>query len=186
MNRRTPLYEAHVAAGGKLVDFSGWQLPLNYGSQLEEHQAVRTASGVFDVSHMTIVEIEGAGAREWLRTLLTVDVGRLENGRAAYGCLCNEAGGVLDDVIAYRLGAERWRVISNAATREKDLAWLEGHRPADVTMETADDLALLAVQGPEALELAARALGETRERAPVITSLPRFGFVAEATIDSDE
>lgn len=182
MSRTTPLHEAHVAAGGKLVDFAGWSLPINYGSQIDEHHAVRRAAGVFDVSHMTIVDVEGDGARAWLRTMLANDVAKLDDGEALYGCLCNERGGVVDDVIAYRVDERRWRLVVNAATREKDLEWLEGHRPADVGVTAPDGLALLAVQGPEAVERARAALDAIREGVPAIATLPRFGFVADGAL----
>ena len=185
MSRTTPLHEAHVAAGGKLVDFAGWSLPIHYGSQIDEHHAVRRKAGVFDVSHMTIVDVEGAGARAWLRTMLSGDVGRLDDGEALYGCLCNERGGIVDDVIAYRLDEQRWRLIVNAATRDKDLEWLEGHRPADVSVSAPESLALLAVQGPEAVALAKTALDAIRDDVPVLATLPRFGFVTGDGAASD-
>ena len=175
MSRPTPLHDAHLAAGGKTVDFAGWLLPIHYGSQIEEHRAVRRAAGMFDVSHMTLIDLEGEGVRAWLRTMLANDVGRLADGRAQYGCLCDERGGVLDDVIAYRVGENVWRLIVNAATREKDLEWLRAHRPADVALETPDDTALVAVQGPAAVERAAVALAATRERVPDVAALERFG-----------
>jgi len=177
MSRTTPLLDAHVAAGGKLVDFAGWSLPIHYGSQIDEHHAVRRAAGVFDVSHMTIVDISGEGARAWLRTMLANDVGKLDDGEALYGCLCDEHGGVIDDVIAYRLDERRWRLIVNAATRDKDLAWLEAHRPAHVAIVAPDAIALLAVQGPEAVALAGSALAAIRDGVPALATLPRFGFV---------
>ena len=180
MSRTTPLHESHVAAGGELVDFAGWSLPLDYGSRIEEHHAVRRAAGVFDVSHLTVVDVEGEGVRAWLRTMLTNDVGRLDDGEALYGCLCNERGGIVDDVVVSRLGERRWRLILNAATRDKDLEWLEGHRPADVTVREPDALALLAVQGPEAVALAATALEAIRDGVPAFGTLPRFGVVEDA------
>lgn len=172
--RRTPLHEQHVAAGGRMVDFAGWTLPIAYGSQLDEHRAVREAAGMFDVSHMTNVDVGGPDATAWLRGLLTGDVARLDRGRALYACLCDEAGGVIDDLIAYRMEDERYRVVVNAATREKDLAWLEAHRDEGVELEVLDDRVLLAVQGPKAVALARDALGEL---LPDIASLPRFGAV---------
>ena len=176
MSRQTPLHASHVAAGGKLVDFAGWQLPINYGSQIEEHHVVRRAAGVFDVSHMTIVDLAGDDTAAFLRTLLSCDVGKLADGDAAYGCLCNEQGGVIDDVIAYRRNARNWRLIVNAATRDKDLAWLESHRPAAVELTTPGALALLAIQGPDALEHAVTALAAVREGVPDIAALERFTF----------
>lgn len=176
MSRLSPLNDAHRAANGKLVEFAGWQLPIHYGSQIDEHHAVRKHAGVFDISHMTLVDFEGDGVRDWLRTMLTNDVGKLGDGEARYGCLCNEKGGVIDDVIAYRRDANRWRLIVNAATRDKDIAWLEGNRPATVQMQTPADMAMLAVQGPEAVEIASKVLNETRESAPATAMLDRFDF----------
>ncbi len=155
MGHRTALYPAHLQAGAKIVDFSGWDMPIHYGSQVEEHHAVRRRWGMFDVSHMTVVDVEGAGAREYLRYLLANDVARLGKvGKALYSGLLNEQGGVLDDLIVYRMdeAERRYRVIVNCATREKDLAWLgrvaEGY---SVELRERDDLAMLAVQGPEAM-----------------------------------
>ncbi len=170
--KRTPLHAEHVAVGGRLVDFAGWTLPIAYGSQLEEHRAVREGAGMFDVSHMTNVEVRGRGATRWLRNLLTGDVARLEPGRALYACLCNETGGVLDDLIVYRVGEDGYRVVVNAATRDKDLAWFESRRTDDVELQVLDDRVLLAVQGPKAVELAGGALPELLAGA---ADLPRFG-----------
>jgi len=172
----SPLKDAHVAAGGKLVDFAGWQLPVHYGSQMEEHRAVREQAGVFDISHMTIVDLHGSGVRDWLRTLLANDVGKLADGEAQYGCLCNERGGVVDDVIAYRHDSDHWRLIVNAATREKDIAWLAGHCPVGVELQTPEAMAMLAVQGPDGVALAMQALRETREFVPELSALERFSF----------
>ena len=157
MGDRTPLFEEHQRLGARIVDFGGWDMPLHYGSQIDEHHAVRRRAGMFDVSHMTVVDIDGADARPWLRHLLANDVDRLqEPGRALYSCMLNETGGVIDDLIAYHLGGNRYRIVVNAATRAKDLAWLErraaGH---EVAVRERPDLAMIAVQGPEARELAA-------------------------------
>ena len=127
MSKHTPLHAAHVDAGGKMVDFAGYSLPVHYGSLVNEHHAVRRSAGVFDVSHMTIVDISGSDAMPWLRKLLTNDVKKLEQGKALYSCLCNEQGGVIDDLIVYCMGDNDYRLIVNAATREKDLAWFEKH-----------------------------------------------------------
>jgi len=152
MSSKTPLHAAHVAAGGKMVDFAGWELPIHYGSQIEEHQAVREAAGMFDVSHMTVVDIHGGDARAFLRHLLANDVAKLgERGQALYGCMLNQQGGVLDDLITYWLDDGFYRTVVNAATRENDLAWMR--RVAgdfEVEITERDDLAMVAVQGPEA------------------------------------
>jgi aminomethyltransferase len=152
MSKRTALYERHVAAGGLMVPFGGWDMPLHYGSQLEEHHRVRGGAGVFDVSHMTVVDVAGEGAAAWLQQLLANDVGRLAPGQALYSCMLTDAGGVVDDLIVYRRSeAGSWRVIVNAATRDKDLAWMGGSLAGHAaTLRVRDDLVMLAVQGPAA------------------------------------
>lgn len=150
-SQKTPLYNAHLDAGGKIVDFSGWQLPIHYGSQIDEHKAVRSAAGMFDVSHMTVVDVKGSDAQAWLRTLLSNDVAKLSDGKALYSCMCNEQGGVLDDLIVYRLSETNYRVIVNSATREKDIAWMQKNKQGDVTIDVPTGLAMIAVQGPEAI-----------------------------------
>ena len=152
MGRRTPLYDRHVALGARLVDFGGWDMPLHYGSQLEEHHAVRRAAGVFDVSHMAAVDLRGAQARQCLQRLLANDVARLkETGRALYSCMLNEQGGVIDDLIAYYLEPTLYRLIVNAGTAGSDYAWIEPRaRELGVAAEHRSDLGLLAVQGPQA------------------------------------
>ena len=152
MARRTPLFAVHQAAGARIVDFGGWDMPLQYGSLIAEHHAVRRAAGVFDVSHMCVVDLEGDQVRPFLLKLFANDVSKLTApGKALYGCLLNERGGVIDDLIVYYLG-ERWfRAVVNAGTRDKDLAWIRRHaEPFGVTVRQRDDLAMLAVQGPEA------------------------------------
>jgi glycine cleavage system T protein (aminomethyltransferase) len=148
---QTPLYPAHRAAGAKLVDFAGWEMPLHYGSQLEEHHAVRRAAGMFDTSHMLAIDVAGTGAREFLRTALANDVERLKQpGKALYSCLLNEAGGVLDDLIVYLLSEDRYRLVVNAGTADKDLRWLDSLSTAGITLRPRRDLAMIAVQGPNA------------------------------------
>lgn len=151
--RQTPLSTEHRAAGAKLTEFAGWEMPLHYGSQIEEHHAVRRDSGVFDISHMLALDVEGTAARAFLRHALANDVDRLGPiGRALYSCLLAEDGGILDDLIVYRLGPDRYRLVVNAATANSDLAWLERLRPPDATLRPRRDLAMLAVQGPGARE----------------------------------
>jgi len=158
MGHRTPLYEQHLSAGAKMVDFGGWDMPINYGSQIAEHNLVRTACGVFDVSHMTVVDVSGAGARDFLRCLLANDVDRLKaDGKALYSVMCREDGGVIDDLIVYRRSvspdAQSYRLVVNCGTREKDLAWLASQcAPYAVDIRERADLAMLAVQGPQAIE----------------------------------
>ncbi|HTP38652.1 MAG TPA: glycine cleavage system aminomethyltransferase GcvT [Steroidobacteraceae bacterium] len=150
--RRTVLHDLHVQLGARMVDFGGWDMPVAYGSQIEEHHAVRRAAGVFDVSHMGIVDLAGARAREFLRHVLANDVARLaEPGKALYTCMLNEQGGVIDDLIVYLQDAEHYRLVVNAGTRDGDLAWLR-QQSADWNLALAErtDLAMLAVQGPEA------------------------------------
>jgi aminomethyltransferase len=157
MGLRTPLYDKHVEAGARIVDFGGWDMPLHYGSQKEEHHAVRQNAGVFDVSHMTIVDLSGERARELLKRLVANDVARLKDyGKALYTCMLNPAGGVIDDLIIYFLADTRYRLIVNAATREKDLVWIrEQAAPFGVKVIERAELAMIAVQGPRARELAA-------------------------------
>ncbi|MBI5612696.1 MAG: glycine cleavage system aminomethyltransferase GcvT [Gammaproteobacteria bacterium] len=162
MGQRTPLYDTHVEMGAKIVDFGGWDMPLHYGSQLEEHHRVRRAAGMFDVSHMTVVDLKGDRVRELLRRLLANNVDKLTTpGRALYSCMLNPAGGVIDDLIAYYRD-ERWfRLVVNAGTTDKDLAWI-GRQAAPFGAEVAPrrDLAMIAVQGPQAREKVYAALGE--------------------------
>ncbi len=153
MGLRTPLYDSHVAAGAKIVDFGGWDMPLHYGSQIDEHHAVRQDAGVFDVSHMTVVDVRGEQAVAYLRYLLANDVAKLKTpGKGLYSCMLNEAGGVVDDLIVYRHDEQNFRVIVNAATRDKDIAWMRKHAAGfAVDVVPAQDYAMLAVQGPQAV-----------------------------------
>jgi aminomethyltransferase len=177
--RKTALYDEHVAAGARMVDFGGWDMPLHYGSQKEEHHAVRRHAGVFDVSHMTIVDVEGGSAQVFLRRLLANDVAKLTvPGKALYTCMLNEAGGVIDDLIVYFFTPERYRLVVNAATREKDLAWIERQAAAeDVRITERPELAMLAVQGPEARQLAAAILPPAH-REEALALKPFFGLDA--------
>lgn len=154
MPLRTPLYDAHLASGARMVDFGGWEMPINYGSQIEEHHKVRQAAGMFDVSHMTVVDINGAHARHFLSYLLANDVAKLKTpGRAFYSCMLNEQGGVVDDLITYFLDEAFFRVVVNAATHDKDMAWITSQaRAFDVVVDERPELAMIAVQGPNARE----------------------------------
>ena len=150
--RQTPLYDAHLAAGARLVDLVGWALPINYGSQIDEHQSVRSSAGMFDVSHMTVVDIRGPDARPFLSRLLANDVARLKiRGKALYSCMLNEAGGVIDDLITYFVDEDWFRMVINAVTRDKGMVWLE-QQPAEFNLAVSEhhELAIIAVQGPEA------------------------------------
>ncbi len=157
---RTSLYEQHVALGGKLIPFAGWEMPVTYEGVREEHLAVRTHAGMFDVSHMGEVEVEGPGALRFLQRVLSNDVAAIGLGGAQYSCLCDEAGGVLDDLFAYRLGGDRYLLITNSANHAADLAWLgRWSRDFDVSVrDVADRYAMLAVQGPHARAIVQRAL----------------------------
>lgn len=153
MIAKTPLHAIHVASDARMVNFHGWEMPLHYGSQLEEHHNVRSHAGLFDVSHMTIVDILGAGGRQFLRKLLTNDVDQLQHsGRALYSCMCNEHGGIIDDLIVYQRASDNYRIVLNSATRNRDLEWIHQKcRGFSVGLQERNELAMLAVQGPEAI-----------------------------------
>ncbi|MBL8489626.1 MAG: glycine cleavage system aminomethyltransferase GcvT [Rhodocyclaceae bacterium] len=154
MGNRTPLFASHIAAGAKIVDFAGWDMPIHYGSQLSEHHAVRRGAGMFDVSHMLAIDLEGHEAAAWLRRLLANDIAKLRiPGKALYSCLLREDGGVIDDLIVYFLSPTRFRIVVNAGTAAKDLAWMKARAEgADVRLTPRRDLAMIAVQGPAARE----------------------------------
>ncbi len=160
MARHTCLYSLHVALGARMVDFGGWEMPVAYGSQIEEHQAVRRSAGVFDVSHMCIVDLSGARTRELLAQLLAGDIGRLTTpGAALYGCMLNDRGGIIDDLVAYFFDEGHYRLVVNAATRDKDIAWIGAHAERlQVKLLERRDLAMLAVQGPQARQRCATLL----------------------------
>ena len=174
MGQRTPLYDAHLAAGGKMVDFGGWDMPIHYGSQLDEHHAVRQGAGMFDVSHMTVVDVAGADAEAYLRKLLANDVARIEAGKALYTGMLNDKGGVVDDLIVYRREKD-FRLVVNCATRDKDLEWMEGRSAGfAVDIHERPELGIVAVQGPEARALVAQVLGG--KRGQQISELGVFRF----------
>jgi aminomethyltransferase len=154
LTRRTPLHDRHLAAGARMTDFSGWDMPLHYGSQMEEHHRVRRAAGMFDVSHMLAVDVTGADAMAFLRRLLANDVARLDAaGRGLYACMLNLSGGVIDDLIVHRFDDHRHRLVVNAGNAESDVAWMVGCRDSwavDAQITPRRDLAMLAVQGPAA------------------------------------
>ncbi|WP_107726722.1 glycine cleavage system aminomethyltransferase GcvT [Neisseria weaveri] len=173
--KTTPFNQAHKNAGGKLVDFAGWELPVNYGSQIQEHEAVRTDAGMFDVSHMLVSDIKGSQAKQWLQKLLANDVAKLSFvGKALYSAMLNDNGGVMDDLIVYRTNeAEtQYRIVSNAATREKDLAQFAKVGEAfGIEITPRYDLAMLAVQGPKAIE---KLLAVKPEWAETVNALKPF------------
>jgi len=175
MGQRTPLYDAHVAAGAKIVDFGGWDMPIHYGSQIQEHNDVRTDAGMFDVSHMTVVDVTGDQAQAYLQFLLANDVAKLAtDGKALYSGMLNEEGGVIDDLIVYRADfLAGYRVVVNCATREKDLAWMEKQAAQfDVTLTERPDFAMIAVQGPNAIAKAKQAA--SADHVAVIEQLSIF------------
>jgi aminomethyltransferase len=150
---RTPLYDRHVALGARMVPFAGWEMPVQYDGVIAEHRAVRTDAGVFDVSHMGELEVEGPRAHELLQSLLSNDLDRIEPGQAQYTLLTNDSGGIVDDLIAYRLDPLRYLLIVNASNREPDFEWLkEREIPGSDVRDVSDQYALLAVQGPQSLE----------------------------------
>ncbi len=178
MGQRTPLYDQHLALGAKMVDFGGWDMPLHYGSQVEEHHQVRRDCGVFDVSHMTVVDVAGDQASAYLQHLLANDVARLKSpGRALYSAMLNERGGVIDDLIVY-LTDWGYRLVVNASTRDKDLAWMQA-QAADFAVEINErpQLAMLAIQGPHARTRTAELVSQAR--ATLIQELKPFQGLAE-------
>ena len=178
MGQRTPLYDQHLALGAKMVDFGGWDMPLHYGSQVEEHHQVRRDCGVFDVSHMTVVDVSGEQARDYLQRLLANDVARLKStGRALYTAMLNERGGVIDDLIVY-LTDWGYRLVVNASTRDKDLAWMQA-QAAGFAVEVSErpELAMLAIQGPYARARTSEVVSQAR--AGLIHDLKPFQGMAD-------
>jgi aminomethyltransferase len=167
VGRQTPLFRLHQELGARIVDFGGWDMPVQYGSQIGEHHAVRRAAGVFDVSHMCVIDLTGERVRALLRHLLANDVAKLTlPGKALYSCLLKEDGGILDDLIVYYLREDWFRVVVNAGTRDKDLAWIRRQaQPFGVQVSERADLAMLAVQGPEARAKAAQLLAPAEAAA---------------------
>ena len=174
MSSKTPLHAKHLESGAKMVDFHGWDMPINYGSQIEEHHAVRQNAGVFDVSHMTVVDITGSGARDYLQHLLANDVDRINPGRALYTGMLNEQGGVVDDLIVYKRDND-FRLVVNCGTREKDLAWM-AQQAANFAVDITErpELAMLAVQGPNARTQLQTLLDAAQ--ADAVASLGIFAF----------
>ncbi len=178
MGQRTPLYDQHLALGAKMVDFGGWDMPLHYGSQVEEHHQVRRDCGVFDVSHMTVVDVAGEQGTAYLQHLLANDVARLKStGRALYSAMLNERGGVIDDLIVY-LTDRGYRLVVNASTRDKDLAWMQTQAEGfAVEVKERPELAMLAIQGPHARARTAELLNQTR--AGLVHELKPFQGMAD-------
>ena len=178
MGQRTPLYDLHLALGAKMVDFGGWDMPLHYGSQVEEHHQVRRECGVFDVSHMCVLDIGGGQAQAYLQRLLANDVARLQTpGKALYSAMLNERGGVIDDLLVY-LTDEGYRLVLNAGTRDKDLAWMHAQAgDFDVLLRERRDLSVLAIQGPKARARVAELVSQAR--AALIQELKPFQGLPE-------
>ncbi|MBT3471265.1 MAG: glycine cleavage system aminomethyltransferase GcvT, partial [Gammaproteobacteria bacterium] len=183
--KKTVLNEAHKRAGARLVDFSGWEMPLHYGSQVEEHHTIRQKAGMFDVSHMVVSDLHGADAKRYLQQLLANDVDRLQTiGKALYSCMLNPQGGVIDDLIVYWLGENNYRIVTNAGTRDGDLAWMQQQLEGfEAILEEQPNLAMVAVQGPEARNAVLNWL--SKDSLPVVEALERFvaatvkeGFIA--------
>ena len=178
MTEKTVLNATHRALGARMVDFGGWDMPINYGSQIEEHHTVRRDAGMFDVSHMTVVDLHGARTREFLRHLLANNIDKLKvHGKALYSCMLDERGGVIDDLIVYYLGEEFFRLVVNAGTRAKDLAWIERQAKAfDVQVKERPEFAMIAVQGPHARTKVLGLLHEVDR--PRIEKLGKFSAAA--------
>ena len=174
MTKSTVLNATHRARGARMVDFGGWDMPLNYGSQIEEHHLVRRDAGMFDVSHMTVVDLRGDQVRPFLRQLVANSVDKLKvPGKALYACMLNPQGGVIDDLIVYFMGESWFRVVVNAATRDKDLPWIEAQaKPFGVAVQERPELSMIAVQGPNARAKFASLL--SAEASASVLALGRF------------
>ena len=170
---KTALFDIHLKSNARMVEYSGWEMPLNYGSQIEEHNFVRQAAGLFDVSHMMITDLQGKDAQSYLRKLLANDVIKLdEPNTALYSCMLNDKGGVIDDLIVYFLADNFYRIISNAGTRQKVANWLkDSANQSEVKITTRDDLSIVAIQGPKARGILSNVLDQATDQ---ITKLGRF------------
>lgn len=175
MAKRTPFYDLHVKANAKIVDFAGWDMPLHYGSQIQEHHQVRQHAGMFDVSHMGVVDLHGADSSNYLRRLLANNVDKLTAGKALYTCMLNEQGGVIDDLIVYKVADDFYRIVINAGTREKDIAWMRMQAEAfDIQLTERTDLAMLAIQGPEIRDKVAHIVPS--DQIDTVSNLKPFHF----------
>src|SRR5438045_2684728 len=186
-SRKTPLYDEHVRLGAKMVSFAGWVMPVQYTSIVQEHQAVRNNVGIFDISHMGQFIVDGAGAREWLNVMLTNNIDKLDVGMGQYTFLLNERGGIIDDLIVYRIGDQKFLLVVNAARADEDFVWLEDHLP---TVEAGGsggrevpppdrtaDFGGMARQGPRIKELFHAVFGKDTQLPPrkIIADLPFAG-----------
>jgi aminomethyltransferase len=188
--RRTSLYDLHVASGGRIVPFAGWELPVQYSGVAEEHQAVRTAVGLFDVSHMGEIRVQGPRALEAIQRLVTNDAARLAVGRGMYSPMCTPEGGIVDDLTVFRVGEQVYLMVVNAATRIKDLAWIQAHAGGAIVEDVSDATALLALQGPRAAAVLGDAFGREFSMKAfglvdgvavrgVLTTVSRTGYTGE-------
>ena len=172
MGKKTPLYEDHLRLGGKMVDFAGWDLPVQYTSAIEEHMAVRTKAGLFDISHMGEISLRGKDSGKYLASLIPTSLSKLEDGKGMYSCLCNNHGGVIDDLFIFRITEDNYYLVVNAGTREKDFYWLKSNLKGDVSLEDlSDSTAKIDIQGPES-----KAIMEKVFSGLDLSSLGRFYF----------
>jgi aminomethyltransferase len=178
MGKRTVLYQEHLKSHALMVEFGGWEMPLHYGSQIAEHNQVRQSAGMFDVSHMGVIDIKGPQTQVFLRYLLANNIDKLkEPGKALYGCMLKETGGVIDDLITYFVSPEYYRLVVNAATYEKDLQWIRAQAKAfDVSLHALQDYAMIAVQGPEAIHKMGIAFPKLKHP---IQALKSFQFIEQ-------
>jgi aminomethyltransferase len=195
--KKTPLYEEHVRLGARMVPFAGWLMPVQYTSIVEEHQAVRNNVGAFDISHMGQMIVDGTGAREWLNTMLTNNVGKLDVGTGQYTFLLNERGGIIDDLIVYRIDELKFLLVVNAARTDEDLTWLQGHLPvanAFALVNRSADFGGVAIQGPRIAELFHALFGANADLPPrnsiadfpfegTTVSVARTGYTGEDGIE---
>jgi aminomethyltransferase len=191
MSQRTPLYEKHLALGGRMVDFAGWEMPVQYTGILDEHRAVREAVGMFDISHMGEFFVSGTGACAWLDGLLTNRVEKLAVGEAQYTLMLDERGGVIDDLIVYRIGETDWLLVVNAAKIDEDAAWLRAHAAEGVSFEDRSaDFGAIAVQGPAAREVFQKVFGtelpEARNRVVAIEHANAAGYAVTTGYTGEE
>ena len=169
----SPLRAAHKQNAARMIDYAGFRMPLHFGSQIAEHVAVRNCAGMFDISHTRIVDLHGVNVLDWLRKLLVSDVAKLSDGGAQYSCMCRPDGGVVDDLVVFRLAADHFRITLSGATHQKSLAWLNSQRPADVEICKLQDTAFIAVQGPDAVSRTSMAF-EDLGRSADLLSMDRF------------
>lgn len=176
MSHKTPLYQEHEKLDAKCVDFAGYLMPIHYGSQIEEHHTVRRDCGMFDVSHMLVSHVHGPDAKAFLRYLLANDVAKLEDGKALYSGMLNPKGGVIDDLIVYQVNEQEFRIISNAGTRDKVIPWLNQQaKRFEVSVEQLADMAIIAIQGPNAIEKFSQVLAA--DVAEQVNALKPFRFI---------